>query len=74
MEMEGVKTVAQVTFCDLCHKPIKFENTTRKFKIKEVKHFINHFDCMAWDSWVTIDAHSECVEKLFEATKDGEQK
>lgn len=66
--------MAQVTFCDLCHKQINDEDATRKFKIKEVKHFVNHFDCMAWDSWVTIDAHSECVAKLFEAKKAGEQK
>ena len=66
--------MAQVTFCDLCNKPIKDgDTTTRKFKIKEIKHFINHFDCMAWDSWVTIDAHGECVAKLFEAKKAGEQ-
>lgn len=64
--------MAQVTFCDLCHKPIKNEDATRKFKIKEVKHFVDYFDHMAWDSWVTIDAHSECVAKLFEAKKAGE--
>ena len=64
--------MAQVTFCDLCHEQIKDEDTMRKFKIKEVKHLVDPIDRMAWDSWVTIDAHSECVAKLLEVKRASE--
>ena len=57
--------MANVKLCDLCHEPIKEEDATRKFRIKEVKSFVDYIDRMAWGSWVTIDAHSKCVERLF---------
>ena len=64
--------MSYLRICDLCKEPIKVFDSTRKFKIKtkELKHFADDIDRMAWDSWVTIDVHSECVKKLFKKCKE----
>ncbi len=48
-------------FCDLCGKPIDSDSQT--FKIKELKVSWNEF----W--WEQIDAHNECIKKLFDSKK-----
>ena len=53
--------MAMVMNCDLCGKPISGQ-IPRCFKIKELKG--------SWHEqyWEFIDAHADCVRKLFNAT------
>lgn len=48
--------------CDLCGKPLDSDKS-RKFKIKELQVSW----CESW--WQRIDAHDECVKKLFDSVK-----
>ena len=50
-------------YCDLCGKPLSDGNESRNFKIKEFK--------VSWYEfrWQRIDAHDECVKKLFDSVK-----
>ena len=48
-------------FCDLCGKPM--DSDSRTFKIKELKVSWHEF----W--WERIDAHDECIKKLFDSKK-----
>lgn len=55
--------MAYIKICDLCGKPIQGE-PQKNYKIKE-----------RWSSWwesgwVPIDAHEECVKKLFDAARN----
>ena len=50
--------------CDLCGKEMTSFDECRKFKIKEHRYSI----WTRW-KWVRIDAHDECVRRLFEAVK-----
>lgn len=49
-------------FCDLCGKPLDSDKS-RNFKIKELQ--------VSWYEfrWQRIDAHDECVKKLFDSVK-----
>lgn len=49
--------------CDLCGKRIEGGTGLRRFKIKEKK--VSFSD--VW--WEHIDAHDECVRRLYEAAK-----
>lgn len=62
--------MANVLICDLCGKPIEPDEERRYFKakVRELKSFIDHDEFIGFHitrSWATIDAHSECVAKLF---------
>lgn len=50
--------------CDLCGKPIKSMGQYREFKIKERIHSFHE----SW--WIKIDAHEECVAKLYNTIKE----
>lgn len=52
--------------CDLCGKPINSYGDYRQFKIKE--KWYSFYE----SGWVKIDAHEECVKKLYNIIKEKE--
>ena len=65
----GVDEVAYVKICDLCKRPIESEQKRKRYKIKEYKEFWDYSDGL-WHAWCELDAHEECVERLFNACKE----
>ena len=61
--------MANVTTCDLCGKPIRYDNEERSFKVKlrELKSFKDYssFSPNVHFSWVYLDCHKDCVTRLF---------
>lgn len=56
-----------VRVCDLCGEEISepdyFHRNVRKYQIRRYESLFDH------EKWTDIDAHRDCIEKLFEAAK-----
>lgn len=53
--------MGQVLVCDLCGKPIHFDERSRHFKVKELKH------CFEDSWWKRLDVHDECMRLVLES-------
>lgn len=61
--------MAYIKICDLCGRQMMFAESTRQFKVKELKG--------SWEDhwWRRVDAHEVCIRGLMEEIhKKGERK
>lgn len=58
--------MAYIHVCDLCGKPLTFSDDYSEYRIK--KRW-----CLGPDhGWERIDAHNDCIKRMYEAKEDAE--